>query len=268
MPYSTRNGLRIHYDVHGEGPPMVLVHANPFDRRLWTYQVSRFSPFYRVIAVDLRGYGLSDKPDAPFTLRDMANDVLGVCADEGIDKVIFAGVSVGSGISLLIGLEEPEKAAAVVLVGGSSSGPRDVESIVKGFEGRDLGEYLMHLMRGYVAPGFADTPIGQWLLKLFVENAHNLNARCIANIFRARGTYDMTPKLKDMRVPTLVINGEYDLSLPAGTQTAKGVPGAEHFVLPNTGHACCIEDPAGFDSAMIAFLRRNNLVPEGALKHE
>jgi 3-oxoadipate enol-lactonase len=271
MPFSTRNGLKIHYEIHGQamgnGPPLVLVHANPFDRRLWTYQIARFSPFYRVIAIDLRGYGHSDKPDAPFTLRDMADDVLGVCADEGISKAIFAGVSVGSGISLLIATEEPEKAHAVILVGGSSSGPRDVETIVKGFEGRDLGDYLMHLMRGYVAPGFADTELGGWLLRLFVENAHNLNATCIANIFRARGSYDMTGRLKDMRVPALVINGEYDASLSAGTMTASMIPGAEHFVLKNTGHACCIEDPAGFDAAMIGFLRRNNLVPEGALKH-
>ena len=267
MPYSTRNGLNIHYEVHGEGPPLVLVHANPFDRRLWTYQVSRFSPFYRVIAVDLRGYGLSDKPDAPFTLRDMADDVLGVCADENIHKAIFAGVSVGSGISLLIATEEPQRAEAVILVGGSSSGPRDVESIVSGFQGRDLGGYLMQLMRGYVAPGFADTPVGKWLLQLFVENAHRLNATCIANIFRARGSYDMTDRLPDMKVPALVINGEFDGSLAAGTRTASLIPGAEHFVLKNTGHACCIEDPAGFEAAMIGFLRRNNLVPEDALKH-
>ena len=41
MPYSTRNGLRIHYEVHGDGPPMVLIHANPFDRRLWMFQVAQ-----------------------------------------------------------------------------------------------------------------------------------------------------------------------------------------------------------------------------------
>ena len=268
MPYSTRNGLRIHYEVHGDGPPLVLVHANPFDRRLWTYQVSRFSPFYRVIAVDLRGYGLSDKPETPFTLRDMADDVLGVCADENIERAIFAGVSVGSGISMLIGIEQPEMAEAVILVGGSSSGPRDVESIVAGFKDKDLGDYLMSLMRGYVAPGFADTPVGRWLLNLFVENSANLSAACIANIFRARGSYDMTDKLAGMRVPALVINGEYDMSLPAGRASAALIPGGEHVMLQNTGHACCIEDPAGFDSAMIAFLRRNGLVPAGALRHD
>ena len=120
MPFSTRNGLRIHYESVGEGPALVLIHANPFDRRLWMHQIARFSPFYRIIAIDIRGYGLSDKPETPFTLEDMVNDVLGVCADEHIDKAIFAGVSVGSGMALLIGLEHPGMVQALILVGGSS----------------------------------------------------------------------------------------------------------------------------------------------------
>lgn len=266
MPFSTRNGLRIHYEVHGDGPPMVLIHANPFDRRLWMFQVARFSAFYRVIAVDLRGYGLSDKPDAPFTLADMKDDVLGVCAEEGVKRAIFAGVSVGSGISMLTALDHPEMVDAAILVGGSSEGPRQVDKILAGFEGQDLGSYLMTLMRGYVAPGFADTALGGWLLRLFVENAGNLNATCIGNIFRARATCNMKPRLGEMKPPVLVINGEHDASLPAGRVTASLTPGAEHFVLPNTGHACCIEDPNGFDRAMIAFLKARGLVPEGALR--
>ena len=220
-----------------------------------------------MISVDLRGYGLSDKPETPFTLRDMTDDILGICKDEKIEKAIFCGCSVGSGISMLIGLEHRELAQAVILVGGSSSGPRDAQAIAAGFIGKDTGEYLMSLMRGYVAPGFADTSIGKWLLGLFVENAHTLSQKCIGNIFIARGSYDMTARLPGMKTPTLIINGEYDMSLPAGKASAALIPGAEHFVLPNTGHACSIEDPAGFDSAMIAFLRRNNLVPAGALKH-
>lgn len=266
MPFSTRNGLRIHYEVHGDGPAMVLIHANPFDRRLWMYQVARFSPFYRVIAVDLRGYGLSDKPPEAFTLADMMNDVLGVCADEGVDKAIFAGVSVGSGIAMLTALERPEMVQAAVLVGGSSGGPRDVNAIVAGFEREDLATYLMRLMRSYVAPGFADTPLGGWLLRLFVEDADRLSAACIANIFRARGSCDMTPRLAGLKPPTLVINGAHDNSLPAGRRTASLIPGAEHAVLANTGHACCIEDPAAFERAMIGFLAARDLVPQGGLR--
>ncbi|MBM3607148.1 MAG: alpha/beta fold hydrolase [Alphaproteobacteria bacterium] len=262
MPYSSRNGLNIHYEVHGDGPPMVFAHANPFDRRLWTYQVARFSPFFRCIVVDLRGYGLSDKPEnLAFTLKDMTHDVLGVCDDEGIQKAIFVGCSVGSGIAMLAATEYTDRVAAAVMVGGSSTGPSDVESIVSGIQQEKLAEYLMTLMRGYVAPGFADTPLGNYLLKLFVEDAKSLSANCIRQIFRARASYDMTDRLPHFRVPALVINGEYDNSLAKGTQTAKLIPGCTHRILPNTGHACSIEDPQAFDAALIDFLRAHQLYP-------
>ena len=72
----------------------------------------------------------------------------------------------------------------------------------------------------------------------------------------------MTPRLGTMRVPTLVINGEYDNSLAGGRKTASLIPGAIHKILPKTGHACNIEDPATFDTFVIEFLRANGLMPE------
>jgi len=63
-------------------------------------------------------------------------------------------------------------------------------------------------------------------------------------------------------VPTLVINGAFDHSLKAGQRTASLIPGAKHKVLPETGHACCIEDPAGFDALVLDFLGARNLLPE------
>ncbi len=107
MPFASNHGVNIYYEVYGDGPPMVLVHANPFDRRLFTYQIARFAPYFRLVALDIRGYGRSDKPATPFTLNDMADDVLAVCAQEKIARAIFMGVSVGSGMSLLIGLDRP-----------------------------------------------------------------------------------------------------------------------------------------------------------------
>jgi 3-oxoadipate enol-lactonase len=112
----------------------------------------------------------------------------------------------------------------------------------------------MNMMRGYVAPGFADTALGNWLLSLFVEHAGALSARCIAQIFRARGSWDMTGRLPGLKVPTLVVNGEYDNSLARGRRTASLVPGARHAVIPNAGHACVLEDPDAFDRHVIGFL--------------
>ncbi len=263
MPYNTANGIKIYYEVSGEGFPFVMVHANPFDHNLWMYQIAHFSTFFKVIAVDIRGYGRSDKPTAPFTLRDMADDVLGVCRDEGVSQAILGGVSVGSGIGLLLGLDHPELFKALILVGGASGGAGSVGDRIQGYTKTGVAKYHLQHLRELVAPDFRETRLGRYLLNTFVERDPWLSGECIAQIFRARAGTDMTPRLASMKVPTLVVNGEYDNSLKAGQRTASLIPGAIHKILPHTGHACNIEDPATFDDYVIEFLRVSDLMPAG-----
>ena len=261
MPYSTANGVKIYYEVAGDGCPFVMVHANPFDHNLWMYQIAHFSTFFRVIAVDIRGYGRSDKPATAFTLKDMADDVLGVCRDEAIEEAILGGVSVGSGISLLLGLDHPEMFKALILVGGNSGGAGSVGDRILGYTKVGLERYHSQHLRELVAPDFPETKLGKYLLRTFAERDPWLSGECIAQIFRARGGTDMAPRLGSMKIPTLVINGEYDNSLAAGKRTASLISGAVHKILPKTGHACCLEDPAGFDAFVIGFLQHNGLMP-------
>jgi 3-oxoadipate enol-lactonase len=259
--YSTANDLKIYYEVSGEGFPFVMVHANPFDHNLWMYQISHFSTYFRVIAVDIRGYGRSDKPTTPFSLNDMAGDILGVCRDEQVTQAILGGVSVGSGIGLLLGLDHPEMFKALILVGGNSGGAGSIEDRIHGYTKIGIEKYHIQHLKELVAPDFPETKLGGYLLNTFVERDPRLSGECIAQIFRARGGTDMAPRLGTMKVPTLVINGEYDNSLKAGQRTASLIPGAVHKVLPRTGHACNIEDPATFDAYVIEFLRANQLMP-------
>lgn len=254
MPFSKATGVKIYYEVAGQGPPLVFVHANPFDRRLWMYQVARFSQSYTTINVDIRGYGFSDKPATPFTLEDMADDIAGVMQTEGVEKAIIAGCSVGSGIGLLFGLDRPQMTEALVLVGGSSRGGGNIQNRIDGYTSADLPGYRRKHMRELFAPGFPDTPHGRWVMNLFDENSQTLSGESIAQIFRARAGCNMTPRLAAISAPTLVINGAHDLSLAAGRETAAGIAGARHVVIPGTGHACSIEDPWAFDAAMFAFL--------------
>jgi 3-oxoadipate enol-lactonase len=254
MPY-TDGPVRICYETYGEGPPLILIHANPFDHRLFTYQIASFSRMYRVIAIDIRGYGGSDKPETPFTLRDMADDVLAVCRRENISRAVFAGVSVGSGMAMLIGLDQPEMVEALVLVGGGSgSGGADIPARVAGYTSSDLPAYHLAHMTELFAPGFFETTTGSWVRRLFTETSRSLSGKCIAEIFKARGSCDMSDRLPGMRPPTLVINGSYDNSLGGGLRTASLIPGAEHFILGGAGHACCIEDPRAFDARVIQFI--------------
>lgn len=262
MPYSRANGIKIYYEVSGEGFPFVLVHANPFDHNLFLYQIGHFSSHFKVIAIDIRGYGRSDKPTTPFSLRDMADDVLGVCRDESVKEAILCGVSVGSGIGLLLGLDQPEMFKALILVGGSSGGGERIDDRIHGYTKIGIEKYHIQHLEELVAPDFSKTKLGKYLLHTFVERDAWLSGESIAQIFRARAATDITSHLGSMKVPTLVINGEYDNSLAAGKKTAALIPGAVHKILPKTGHACCIEDPAGFDALMVEFLTARGLMPE------
>lgn len=262
--YSIANGLKIYYEVSGEGRPFVMVHANPFDHNLWMYQIAHFSTYFKVIAIDIRGYGRSDKPLTPFDLKDMAGDVLGVCRDQKVTETILAGVSVGSGMAILLGLDHPELFKALILVGGSSGPGGSIDERIDGYTRVGIEKYHLQHLRNLVAPEFADSKLGRYLLGTFIERDPWLSGQCIAQIFRARGGLDMTPRLGDMKPPTLVINGEYDNSLAGGKKTASLIPGAVHRVLPKTGHACNIEDPAGFDAIVIEFLKANHLMPPAA----
>ena len=270
MAYANNNGIRTYYEVSGRGPAMVLLHANPFDLNLFLYQIPHFSVFFTVIALNMRGYGPSDVVTTPFTLSDLADDVYAVCKQEGVTEAIVLGVSTGSGIALLMGLDRPEFCQALILVGGGSGkgtvSPQELrrptarmqQYLEKGLEGFHL-EHLENLVR----PEFATSELGGYLLRMFVTRGRELGwtAEGIVEVLRARRGTDMTARLGEMKVPTLVINGEFDNGLAGGTRTAKLTPGALHKMLPSTGHACCIEDPATFDALVLEFLEDNRLLP-------
>src|SRR5712691_4867435 len=104
MPYSRANGVNIWYEVAGDGPAMVLVHANPFDHDLWIYQTARFSTWFKVVGIDIRGYGRSTKVTTPYALKDMCEDVFGVMKDLPTVPAVPAGCSVAPGMRSCSGL--------------------------------------------------------------------------------------------------------------------------------------------------------------------
>jgi pimeloyl-ACP methyl ester carboxylesterase len=260
MPYSRANGVDIWFEIAGEGPAIVLIHANPFDNTLWTYQVTHYSTWFKVISVDIRGYGRSIKQTTPFTLKDMCNDVVGVMKDAGIQRAVLGGCSVGSSIAILLGLDHPDLFDAIILVGGNSEPSDRFGARIDGYT-RDLKDYHLKHMHLLVQPEFASSRLGAYLLNRYVERQPRLSGEAIANVFRASNASSTTGRLPTMQPPVLVINGEFDHSLPGGKRTAGLIPDAVHKVLPGTGHACCLEDPAGFDALVTEFLQARGLMP-------
>ena len=179
MPLSRANGVDIWYEVTGDGPALVLIHANPFDHDLWMYQTAHFSTWFKVVGIDIRGYGRSAKVTTPFSLKDMCGDVVGVMQDLGIARAICGGCSVGSGIAILLGLDHPVRFDALILVGGNSGASGRYQARVEGYRSDLEGYHIKHL-RDLVHPQFADSRLGRHLLNQFVEREPRLRGEAIA----------------------------------------------------------------------------------------
>lgn len=266
MPVSKANGVDIYYETAGEGPAMVLVHAMPFDHHLWLYQADYFSSRFKVIAMDLRGWGRSAKPHAAFTLGDMGDDILGVMRDEGVtNDAVIVGCSVGSKLALMLACEKPKLFRAAVLIGGNSGPQHQFDHRIAAYRDQHaagtLKDYHLGHLRYGVTAAWADTPLGRHLLDGFVTRGENLDPEAIANVFRALSVSDLTSLLPVYKTPTLILNGEHDNARAAGTKTAALIPHAEHRILSDTGHCCFIEDPVTANGLITDFLKRNAMWP-------
>jgi len=259
------NGVEIYYEVAGEGPPLVLIHAIPFDHTLWLYQIAHFSTWFKVIALDLRGFGRSSKVTCPYTFEDMARDVLGVMDDEQVDKAVVMGCSIGSKLALLLGGRWPERFSAVIQVGGNS-GSQDFERRIKGYASEPLTPYRRNHLSYGNRPEFDDTALGAYLHSMFSERDPWLDRTAIVRVFEALSAGNAQSYLSEYKLPTLIINGEFDHARTRGEETARNIPGSRYRILLGTGHACMIEDPAGFDALVIEFLKDVGLMPE--IKHD
>jgi 3-oxoadipate enol-lactonase len=267
MPVSRANAIDIYYEKAGSGPPLVLIHALPFDHNLWLYQVERFSARFTTLAMDLRGWGRSAKPRTPFSLGDMGNDILGVLKDEGVTTgAVVIGCSIGSKLALMLACDHPDLFQAAVLVGGNSGPQAQFDHRIAAYREHQakgtLKEYHLGHLRHGVTQAWADTAIGHYLLAGFVERGAALDAESVAQVFGALTVSDLTDRLPDYKSPTLIVNGEFDNALKGGTRTASLIAQAEHKIIAGAGHCCFLEDPASFEALVRDFLRRNHLWPD------
>jgi pimeloyl-ACP methyl ester carboxylesterase len=119
--------------------------------------------------------------------------------------------------------------------------------------------HIQHLT-SLVSNDFPQTKLGQYLLGMHTEMDPKLSALAIAEIFHALQNRDFTSRLPELKMPVIVINGEFDNSLARSREMAKKIAGAEHYVIAGAGHACCLEDPAAFDEIVFSFFKKHEFV--------
>lgn len=261
MPWCSRGDIRLYYEVSGEGPDMVMLHANPCDHRMWMYQIARFSRRFRVIAPDMRGYGRSDGVERGFGFSELVEDAFAICDREGVRSAVVAGASMGSKIAFSMAIERPALCRALVQVGGSAFRGGSYDGRAEGYLGPDLAVYRAQHLVELFAPGFTDTPRGRYLCNMILDDSAVLSGGALSALFRSFDGVDLANRVAAIRAPVLIVNGAHDNSLEGGRRTASLIADARHAVIERAGHLCVLEEPEAFDALAGAFLQENGLYP-------
>ena len=248
MPFANNKGVKIHYEVEGKGPPLIMQHGFSATLDSWRTNgyVQVLSKDYKCIFLSARGRGQSDKPHDPkaYYYKNMVLDLVAVLDDLRIKKAHYLGYSMGAAIGFRIPMYAPERFYSLMLggngyVSGKASqkykdlGPAydALEQAVK--EGKDnpmavfIPIYEKNL--GAMAPERRAATLAQ-------------DAKALAAAWRARkeeASPEATAYLPRFKLPCLIYAGEADPRFPDAKESARQIPGAQFFSLKGLNHSQC-----------------------------
>ena len=260
MPYAERDGVRIFYESFGEGAPVVFLHALSMNRYAWVHQVFAFARDHRVVVLDHRGHGLSDKPAGGYSVPQMALDVRVVLDHAGIDEAVLVGNSAGSMIALQVALDAPERVRAMMLVSCATNlAPYIPAEVLRAYEARFEAAFDYMSQGATSARTKRERPdVTAFLADVYRTKGNFSREVFLSSIRDPDGVFNwnVTDRLKDVRQPALVIAGHEDQAMPleAMRALAEGLPRATFKVIPDVGHYYALERPIDFNADLHAFV--------------
>ena len=236
----------------------VFSHALGADQSMWDPIANSLAADSRVICVDHRGHGDSDSPPGPYSLAEMAGDAERLLAGLDCGPVVWVGLSLGGMVGQELALRHPQRLQALVIANSTSGYPAD---------GLGLWQQRIDAVEAGGVEAVADGAMQRWFSAKFRAEQPAVVARWRRRLVStpAAGylgsTYavmnvDTTARLAGLRVPTLVIAGEFDEGTPVAMSRtiAETVPGATLVVLEGAAHLSAIERPQAFEAALRKFI--------------
>ena len=220
----------MHYEEKGDGEPLVLLHGNGEDLGYFAGQMEYFRETYRVIALDTRGHGESERGTAPFTLEQFGRDLYDCLRKMETGPVHLLGFSDGGNIALAFGREHPEMVRSLIL-NGANLDPWGVKLSVQ------LPIVAGYGMVSLLAPFLRDCRRKKEILGLMVREPHYEKA-----------------DLEALTMSVLVIAGDRDMIRESHTRRiAREIKGSRLIILPGS-HFLAKENKEAFNRAVEAFL--------------
>ncbi|XOV89026.1 MAG: alpha/beta fold hydrolase [Pseudomonadota bacterium] len=267
MPVATINNARLWYEVMGEGEPLLLHHGYTASRDNWMPVATRLQAHYQIILMECRGAGDSEDTLDGYSLEQYAKDVIGLMDHLGIEKLTFAGHSMGGGIGYVLGLKYPHRLNRLILMApipsGGTGGPNR-EMIEANMEARRRGD-RDHFLKPMVATRFRpDVQTDDW----FERRVHHLMRVSEGHVVGGAETMaalDVTDQLPSMTVPTLMLAGAVDGLLTANLNDYMAMPNASLHVFSRAGHDVAIHEPEGVSHAIHEFMQHGPLTAAALL---
>jgi pimeloyl-ACP methyl ester carboxylesterase len=253
-----------------EGSPVVLIHGIGLSVESWAANVHALVQHHRVFALDLVGFGYSDKPRVPYTLEYFAQFVCDFLAVQNVDRASWIGLSLGGGVALQAAIQFPSQVDKLVLVDAVGLG-RKMSLLFRLATLPLVGEWISRPSREgsaqFLKAAVYDPSVitDEWIerdyefaLRPDTQRAFLSTLRTNANILglRRKLMRSITGKLSTIAAPTLVVWGKEDGFLPVAHAhvAVEAIPGAQLVVYERCGHLPPVERPDEFNALVLAFL--------------
>jgi len=249
MPTINRDGVKIYYEVHGSGPPLLLTHGYSSTSRMWRGQIAALSKHHKLVLWDMRGHGESGYPEdtAAYSEALTVADMAALLDAVGAEKAIVGGLSLGGYMSLAFYRAHPNRVRALLIIDTGPGFKKDEAREVWNKRAHDTGDRFERE--------------GLEVLKSASRERSSVTHRDASGLARAaRGMLTQRDArvielLPNIKVPSLIVVGADDAPfLAASDYMAAKIPGAKKAVIPAAGHAVNIDQPLAFIEAVLPFL--------------
>ncbi len=268
MPHLTTNdNVRLFFEETGSGLPIIFVHEFAGDSRSWEAQVRHFSRRYRCITFNARGYPPSEVPDhtEKYSQERARDDIKAVVDALEIDCAHVVGLSMGGFAALHFGFAYPDRARSLVVAGcGYGAAPdkraqfaAESEAAARRFEEHAMATAAAAYALGPSRVQFQNKDPRGW--REFVDQLAEHSSRGAALTLRGvqqrrPSLFDLVECMKTLRTPTLIVTGDEDWPcLEPALLMKRMISTAGLIVVPNTGHAVNLEEPAAFNQHLDSF---------------
>jgi len=259
VPILTLNGVCLHYEEHGSGTPLLLLHGLAGSCADWSFQVPAFAPFYRVVTPSLRGFGYSEKPRGRYSIEQHASDAFALLDALGIARCHVLGHSMGGAITFEMALERPERVASLVVLNSQPS--FEVDSLRK----RVMLLWRLILPRVLGMPRMARLMAERYFprpdqaeMRAHMIERHSMNdARAYVANLRALAGWSVVDRLGEIRAPVLRVTADQDFTaVEEKRRYLSRLADARMEVIPDSQHITHLDQPEAFNRIVLEFLAR------------